>query len=116
MVWKTRAVFMLWCAFAWNQGQMRKFQPTLLIIGDFKETLIVVRSLGRAGCKLIVGKPASQEVGFAQHSRFTSEVWRHPDFDKEEQFISALAAFLRSRHDIQYVLPVGDGPVACFAG
>lgn len=87
----------------------------ILIMGDYKETLIVVRSLGRAGITLIVGRPASQKLTFSEYSRYTSEIWRHPDFHCEEQLIQALVAFLQSRQDIRYVLPIGDGPVSFFA-
>lgn len=93
----------------------RASQPTVLIVGDYKESLIVVRSLGRAGCKLIVGKAASQEPTFAEHSRYTNGVWKHPDFDREVHFVPALLNLLRSRADVDYVIPVGDAPVSCLA-
>jgi D-aspartate ligase len=90
-------------------------QPTILTIGDYKETLIVVRSLGRAGCNLVVGEQAGQGIAYARHSRYTSEIWEHPDFDREDQLIQAVVSLLESRADIQYVLPIGDIPISCFA-
>ena len=93
----------------------QELHRTALIVGDYKESLAVVRSLGRAGYKVVVGKPASQRVSLALHSRYTSEVWEHPDLQREEQFIPALLAFLRSRRDVECVVPVGDAPVSCFA-
>jgi hypothetical protein len=92
-----------------------KSQPTILTIGDYKETLIVVRSLGRAGCRLVVGEQSEQGIAYARHSRYASEVWVHPDFDREEQLIQAIETFLKSRADIQYVLPIGEIPISCFA-
>ena len=90
-------------------------QPAVLTIGDRKETLIVVRSLARAGFKLIVGKRVVQGLSYARHSRYASETWEHPDFDRGEELIRAIRAFLTSRRDIRCVVPIGDKAVWYFA-
>lgn len=76
----------------------------VLVIGNYCQTITVIRSLARAGYYIIVG--CDEKRVFTQYSRHTSEVWRHPDITKsEEDFIAALTKFLARRQDIALVFP-----------
>lgn len=85
--------------------------PGILVIGNYCQTVTVIRSLAR-GYDVIVGRDG--EMAFTHYSRYTREVWRHPDIKKSEQdFIAALAGFLAARKDITLVFPVGETEIAC---
>lgn len=84
----------------------------VLVIGNYCQTITVVRSLARAGYYVIVG--CEEKRVFTQYSRHTSAIWRHPDIKKsEEDFIAALAKFLAGREDIALVFPVGETDIRC---
>lgn len=86
--------------------------PAILLIGNYCQTVTVVRSLGRAGYRVVLG--VDGEMAFSRYSRHTHEVWRHPDIEKSEaDFIVALAGFLAERRDIGLVFPVGETDIAC---
>jgi len=84
----------------------------VLVIGNYRQTITVIRSLARAGYPVIVGHEDHRV--FTQFSRFTTEVWRYPGIEKSaKDFIAALVEFLTTRPDIAYVFPVGEGDIAC---
>jgi predicted ATP-grasp superfamily ATP-dependent carboligase len=86
----------------------------VLVLGNYWQTLTVIRSLGRAGFPVILGRSRDHGRVFAQYSRYTGEVWPHPDMEKNEPaFIEALSGFLNSRPDIGFVFPVWEAEVIC---
>lgn len=88
--------------------------PEVLILGNYSQTITVLRSLGRAGYPLILGRKREGGRLFTQYSRYTSEIWLHPDMKKSESdFIDALVAFLDQRPAIKFVFPVWEAEVAC---
>jgi biotin carboxylase len=87
--------------------------PKVLVLGNYKQTLIVLRSLARSGFAVVVGK--YQESSFTAHSRYVSEVWDHPPFESTAEFIDALVGFLSHRRDISFVFPVGEMPLDVIA-
>ena len=76
------------------------------MLGPYKESLIVVRSLARAGFRVIVGSE-SRWGSYPERSRYTAEIWRHPVLSLPE-FVSALQQYVASHPDLAYVVPVGD--------
>lgn len=78
---------------------------TVLMVGNYRPSLSVVRSLGRAGYKVIVGRDEYSSA--AEYSRYAAGSWRHPSLRKEpEAFVRAIAEFLRQRPDVGYLFPV----------
>lgn len=84
----------------------------ILVIGNYRQTLTVIRSLAKAGYRVIVGR--DQKRVFTQYSRYTAEIWPHPDIEKSEQdFMAALTDFLADRRDISFIFPVGESDMLC---
>lgn len=95
-------------------SEQQKFPKKVLVIGNYRQTITVIRSLARAGYSVIVGRDDYRV--FTQFSRFTAEVWRHPDIRKSEKdFMATLVKFLATRPDIAWLFPVGEGDIACLA-
>lgn len=86
--------------------------PAILVIGNYCQTITVIRSLSRAGYYVIVGR--DDKKVFTQYSRYTNEVWRHPDILKSgKDFADALGGFLAARKDVAMVFPVGETDIDC---
>ena len=79
---------------------------SVLLIGSFRQTLTVARSLHRAGYRVIVGHSSPRH--FVDVSRAADEVWRYPPLDVErpEPFQEGLTRLLRARPDIRVVFPI----------
>jgi biotin carboxylase len=77
---------------------------TVLLLGNYRPTIVVVRALARAGYRVIVG---ARGEGGAEHSRFTNELWDHPAAG-HATFAGTLAAFLQGRPEIRFVFPVAE--------
>jgi biotin carboxylase len=82
----------------------------ILLLGNYRHTITVVRSLGRAGFDVILGH--DDQTAFARHSRFCAETWEHPSLEKnEDEFGAALHEFAESRPDVSLVFPIGEAPL-----
>ena len=80
------------------------------MLDQVAQTLAVVRSLGRAGYHVVVGRSrARTEV---ESSRYCDEVWPHPAVTDAVSFGAALSRFLDARADIDVVFPVGEASAA----
>src|SRR4051812_27817712 len=82
---------------------------SILVLGNYRQTLVVLRSLTRAGYRTIIGSDAKHV--FTQYSRATAEVWRHQDPQREAEFLDALCAFLAQRPDVRWIFPIGEDQV-----
>ena len=80
-----------------------------LLLGNYRPSLQVVRSLARNGYPVIVGHSgANDSSDFVERSRFVREVWRHPDYEENPaRFLRALAARLEEG-DIGAIYPVSE--------
>ncbi len=78
----------------------------VLVIGDYQQTIAVVRSLARSGRTVIVGEHSRRS--FAALSRHTHGTWKHPDPQRTVEFAAELDALLSRRRDIRWVFPVGE--------
>ena len=75
----------------------------ILVVGNYRPTIATVRSLGRAGCRLVVGCPPLR--WYAEKSRHVDEAWIHPPLEGSA-FGPALLDFLALRRDIDVIFPV----------
>ncbi len=80
---------------------------TVLVLGNHQQTITVIRSLGRAGYRVIVGCDADARV-FTQFSRHTAEIWRHPPASEGESVFADALQRLLSQGRIHCVFPVGE--------
>lgn len=84
----------------------------VLVLGNYRQTLTVIRSLAKAGYHIIVGRGCKRV--FTQYSRYTAEIWPHPEIESSENdFIAALVKLLSTRGDIDFVFPVGEEEITC---
>ncbi len=87
-------------------------RPAILILGNYCQTLTAIRSLARAGYHVIAER--DDKRAFTQYSRYTGEVWRHPNIEKSENdFVAALQRFLTARKDVTLILPIGEVEIRC---
>jgi predicted ATP-grasp superfamily ATP-dependent carboligase len=94
-------------------GQARP-KESVLVLGDYQQSLVVVRSLARAGYRVIVGQ-ASRRAACAL-SRYAHETWSHPETSDAVAFLAALRRFLDSRADVTCVFPVGESDLSVLCG
>ncbi len=93
---------------------MKSVDNKVLVLGNYRHALTVIRSLGRAGYYVIAGKDGQRS--FTDHSRYTAEVWQHPKVeDNESNFVAALNEFLAKRDEIPMIFPIGDTQISCIA-
>jgi len=78
----------------------------ILVLDNFRQTLTVIRSLGRAGYHIILG--IRKKTDFTAYSRYVAETWTHPDMKDEGAFLVALQEFLASHPDVTLLFPVGE--------
>lgn len=81
---------------------------SILVLGNYRQTLTVVRSLARAGYRPVV---TPDRIVFVQRSRATAEIWRAPPLTDEAQYLAALNALLATRGDLRWVFPVGENQI-----
>jgi predicted ATP-grasp superfamily ATP-dependent carboligase len=86
----------------------------VLVIGNYRQTLTVIRSLARANYSVIVGR--SEPHAFTQYSRYIEGIWEHPDIDCHgPEFLTALSAYAKSRTVPLCIFPVGEGELSVLA-
>jgi predicted ATP-grasp superfamily ATP-dependent carboligase len=76
----------------------------VLVLGDYRQTVTVVRSLGRAGFEVTLGTDDRQSS--TRLSRHVSDVWIY-DNATPRRFCNSLEAFLRNERP-DFVFPVGE--------
>ena len=79
----------------------------VLVLGDYRQTITVVRSLGRAGGRVILG--TSNPHSSTALSRYVSGVWRY-EGSCPRRFRDGLEAYLKGEPP-DYVFTVGETPL-----
>jgi biotin carboxylase len=90
-----------------NLNQANCKPVTVLILGNYRTTLTVARTLSEAGYRTIVTE-ASHGAAGARYSRFVDELWHHPPVSAGKAFYQSLNALLANRPEIQFVFPVEE--------
>jgi biotin carboxylase len=95
-----------------NNGQARvsKNRGDVLVLGNYRHTLVVTRSLARAGYGVVVVNDRDDgKREFVEFSKSVSRVWRLPACRDDASFIDALVAYLKGPGSgVKYVFPVGE--------
>ena len=91
-------------------------RPSIFILGDYRQTLTVARTLHDKGFRTIVGS-LSGPVTYCLHSRATCRAW-NPDHSSayrsrvgSSDHTDALLGFLKNNVDIEWIFPIGDNDV-----
>jgi len=80
---------------------------SVLVIGTYRQTLTVVRSLARAGRNVILG--VHRDAATCNYSRYVDDIWEHPNLStSSDGFTAALTKFLDTRDDVLSIIPVGE--------
>jgi hypothetical protein len=84
----------------------------VLVLGDYRQTITVVRSLGRAGLEVTLGTDqARSSTGLSRHA---ADVWVY-DNSSPQRFSNHLEAFLRSERP-DFVFTVGESQLRPLIG
>lgn len=87
---------------------------TVLLLGNYRPALTVVRALADHGYRTMVGLGGHE--GCVETSRFADESWDHaPLTGRGDAFIADLRRLLAERPDITTVYPIAEEFVACLA-
>jgi hypothetical protein len=84
----------------------------VLVLGDYRQTVTIVRSLGRAGFRIVLG--TDERRSSTALSRYVSEV-RVFEESSHDLFLDQLETYLR-REKPDYVFPVGETEARRIAG
>jgi len=84
----------------------------ILVLGDYRQTVTIVRSLGRAGFRIVLG--TSEWHSSTALSRYVSDVRVFEESD-HDRFLDQLESYLRQERP-DYVFPVGEDQARCIAG
>ncbi len=80
---------------------------TVLLLGNYRPTLTLARTLGAQGHRIISGREGCD--GGAEHSRFVDEIWDHTSVRGDsERFLNELCDLLAARPEISMVFPVSE--------
>ena len=90
-------------------------QDSILVLDQYPQTLAIVRSLGRRGYHMVLGRCESMVPTYLEHSRYCGEVWIHPEYSDAQDFEHALRRFLAERPDVQTIFPAGEPATAALA-
>lgn len=81
---------------------------SVLVLGTYRHSLTVIRSLARAGHSVIAGVERGR-IPYAKYSRYTRAVWNHAAVEGNEAgFIRELQRFLPEHPEVSFIFPMGD--------
>jgi biotin carboxylase len=87
-----------------RDGPGARRQQRVLVLGDYRQTVTVARSLGRAGYEVTLAtEHAYSSTGLSRH---VADVWRF-DNSSSQRFCNTLEAFLRNERP-DFVFTVGE--------
>ena len=80
-------------------------QQDILVLGNFKQTLTVIRSLARAGYRVILGR--NREKSWLECSRHVDAIWTYTA-TTPAGFLDELEAWLQARPGPTLIFPIGE--------
>jgi biotin carboxylase len=85
----------------------QRFARSVLVIGEYRQTVTVVRSLARAGLRVTLA--CTEPDSPTRYSRHVSGVWLY-DGTRMDRFAAQVEAYLR-QHPHDFVFTVGESPL-----
>ncbi|MEM7455494.1 MAG: hypothetical protein AAF456_14170 [Planctomycetota bacterium] len=87
--------------------------PTVLLLGNRRQSLTVIRSLAKDGWKIIAAVNKGDDRNYHAHrSRYVSGVWEHDDYrDHPFLFGKQLTEFLDQHPNVTTVFPVDEASI-----
>jgi len=89
-------------------------RAAVLVLGDYQQSVVVVRSMACAGYRVIVGQSAQRAASAL--SRHAHETWPHPEVSDTPHFLGALRQLLDARPDLGCIFPVGEADLIALLG
>jgi predicted ATP-grasp superfamily ATP-dependent carboligase len=81
---------------------------SVLVLGTYRHSLTVIRSLARAGYRVIAGIEKGR-IAYGKHCRYSRGIWNHAAIEGDEAgFIQEFRRFLVEHPEVSLVIPVGD--------
>jgi len=81
---------------------------TVLVLGTYRHSLTAIRSLSRAGHRVIAGIEEGR-IPYGKHSRHTHAVWHHSIIEgNEPRFDEEFRGFFQTHPEVSMLLPMGD--------
>lgn len=84
---------------------MQSERPAILVLGAYRQTLAVLRSLA-AQYELILGTDSPDS--FVARSKHAHSLWHHPSLINVADFLTSLDELLSANRNIRVLFPVGD--------
>ena len=88
---------------------------TILLLGNRRQSLTVIRSLAAQGWKIIAAVNRGDDRNYHSHrSRFVSETWVHDDYHMNlNLFVTQLVNRLTTGEPIRAIFPVDEAAIRC---
>ena len=82
----------------------------VLVFGNYKQTIVVIRSLASAGYGVVVANERNDgKREFTEFSKYVSDVWRFPNPIDDGRFCDELCAYLKGPgRRVKFLFPVGE--------
>lgn len=89
-----------------NKAQNKGIGQVVLLLGNYRPTLILARIFSSQGYHIIAGLEGCD--GGAQYSNKVDQIWDHPSIKSSpEKFITALTSFVK-RNNVSVIFPVSE--------
>jgi len=92
---------------------LSNLKPGILLLGDDRPTLTVIRSMYKMGYQITLGTAHSRSL--CAQSRYVANIWRHPPrVGNNVAYIQALRNYLDNHTNIKVVFPIGENELRIF--
>jgi predicted ATP-grasp superfamily ATP-dependent carboligase len=89
----------------------------ILVLGTYRQSITVVRSLARAGFEVVIWREGKRKA-YTEYSRYSRETWEREETNgmgNEAGFIDSLIRHLIRENTPPLVFPIGDDYLECLA-
>lgn len=89
----------------------------ILVLGTYRQSITVVRSLARAGFEVVVWREGSRKA-YTEYSRYARETWEQEEANgirNEAGFVDSLVRYLLREKTPPLIFPIGEEYLECLA-